>query len=94
MILNLDALEALAGDSKELTKAALVQKNILKKETELLKILGNGKIKSAVTIHADKASASALKAVEKAGGKIILPEVVEKEPTKRQIRKEERKKKD
>lgn len=37
-----------------------------------VKLLGNGTIKVAASITVDKASQSAVKAVEKAGGKVVV----------------------
>jgi large subunit ribosomal protein L15 len=39
---------------------------------ELIKILGNGELTSAITISAHKFSKSAQEKIEKAGGKVIL----------------------
>jgi large subunit ribosomal protein L15 len=39
-----------------------------------IKLLGNGKLAVALTIHVDAASASARKAVEAAGGTVVVPE--------------------
>jgi len=89
-VINLDDLEKLA-DTGELTREVLLKKRILANKDDKLKILARGKIKAAVTVHADAASATAIKAVEKAGGKIILPETKEVAQTKRVIRKESRK---
>lgn len=50
------------------------------------KILGDGEISSAVKIKVEKISESAKEKIEKAGGKIILPEV--KETIKKEIKKE------
>lgn len=77
VVINLDDLEKIGG-ADELTREVLVKKRIIAKADQKLKVLGRGKIKSAVTIHADAASASAIKAVEKAGGKVILPAKDEK----------------
>jgi hypothetical protein len=38
--------------------------------------LSNGSLNTKVTVTIDAASKNAIKAVEKAGGKVILPEVV------------------
>jgi large subunit ribosomal protein L15 len=35
-------------------------------------VLGNGEIKSAVTVHAHKFSKSAQEKIEKAGGKVVV----------------------
>lgn len=45
-----------------------------KRQAYGLKLLGNGEITKPLTIHAQKATRSAIEKVEKAGGKIILGE--------------------
>ena len=47
-------------------------KGYLKKRNELLKILGNGEINVALTVHAHKFSKAAQEKIEKAGGKAIV----------------------
>jgi large subunit ribosomal protein L15 len=44
------------------------------------KILGDGEIKEKITIKAKAASQSAIEKIEKAGGKIIIPEREEEKP--------------
>jgi large subunit ribosomal protein L15 len=44
----------------------------LRKKNGLIKVLNNGEIKVAVTVHAHKFSKTAQEAIEKAGGKAIL----------------------
>ena len=44
----------------------------IKSKKELVKILGNGDLTSAITITAHKFSKSAQEKIEKAGGKAIL----------------------
>lgn len=78
VVINLDDLEKLASIG-ELTRDVLLEKRILSKKEEKLKILGRGSIKATVTIHADAASESAIKAIEKAGGKVVLPEAKKSE---------------
>jgi large subunit ribosomal protein L15 len=68
--LNLDRLVEL-GES-ELTLDFFAAKGLLKKNNGLLKILGNGELKKALTVHAHKFSKSAQEKIEKAGGKAIL----------------------
>ena len=72
---NLDAIEALASaagvaelDVQALCDAGLVSRN------DLVKILGNGEIKTAVTVTADAFSASAKSKIEAAGGKAVVTE--------------------
>jgi large subunit ribosomal protein L15 len=44
----------------------------LTKKKGLLKILGNGEIKIAITVHAHKFSKSAQEKIERAGGKVVV----------------------
>ena len=69
-VLNLDRLVEL-GES-ELTIDFFASKGLLKKNEGLLKVLGNGELKEAITVHAHKFSKSAQEKIEKAGGKAIL----------------------
>jgi large subunit ribosomal protein L15 len=69
-VLNLDRLAEL--NETELTIEAFVSKGLLKKRNELLKILGNGELTVAVTVHAHKFSKTAQEKIEKAGGKAVL----------------------
>jgi large subunit ribosomal protein L15 len=69
-VLNLDRLAEL--NETELTLEAFVAKGFLKKRGELLKILGNGDLSVALTVHAHKFSKTAQDKIEKAGGKVVL----------------------
>jgi len=69
-VLNLDRLVAL--DEKELTLEAFQSRGYLKRRGELLKILGNGELTTAITVHAHKFSKAAQEKIEKAGGKAVL----------------------
>jgi len=69
-VLNLDRLAEL--NESELTIEKFVAKGFLRGRNELLKILGNGEIGSAVTVHAHKFSKTAQEKIEKAGGKAVL----------------------
>ncbi|MDQ1694051.1 MAG: large subunit ribosomal protein, partial [Acidobacteriaceae bacterium] len=55
----------------ELTLEKLAELGLTKKKG-LLKILGNGEITTAITIHAHKFSKSAQEKIERAGGKAIV----------------------
>lgn len=71
VVVNLDQLEKLAeAGVKEVDYAVLYEKRIIREKGKLLKILGRGAIKSALTITADAVSAGAKAAIEKAGGTI------------------------
>jgi large subunit ribosomal protein L15 len=69
-VLNLDRLAEL--NEQELTLEKFVAKGLLKRRNELLKILGNGEIATAITVHAHKFSKTAREKIEKAGGNAVL----------------------
>ena len=56
----------------ELTLEAFAAKGLLKKRKGLVKVLGDGDLTVAVTVHAHKFSKSAQEKIEKAGGKAVL----------------------
>ena len=68
---NLDLIQALA-DAKNLTKIGLDEMRAagLANRNQLIKILANGTVTSALTIEANAFSAAAQKAIEAAGGTI------------------------
>jgi large subunit ribosomal protein L15 len=66
---NLDRINELG--QKEVTPEVLVKAGIISKPTTLIKILGNGELKSGVTIHGHKFSKSAEEKIAKAGGKAV-----------------------
>lgn len=70
-LLSLDKLALISAGSTELTFDKLVELGAVKKNA-LVKVLANGEIKSAVTVHAHKASKAAQEKIEKAGGKLVL----------------------
>ena len=67
---NLDKIGKIT--KKEVKLIDLKAAGIIKKESEAVKILGRGEISSPKTVHAHKFSRSALKKIEKAGGKAVL----------------------
>ncbi len=69
-VVNLDRLVEL-GEA-ELTLGKFAERGVLKKRGELLKVLGNGELSAAVTVHAHKFSKAAQEKIEKAGGKAIV----------------------
>jgi len=69
-VVNLARLEKITKG--EITIKDLVDEGIIKKETERVKILGQGDMVSSKTIHAHKFSQSAQKKIEDAGGKAVL----------------------
>ncbi|HEX5236650.1 MAG TPA: 50S ribosomal protein L15 [Silvibacterium sp.] len=69
-VLNLDRLAEL--NESELTLEKFTTLGLLKGRNALLKILGNGEVGAAVTVHAHKFSKAAQEKIEKAGGKAVL----------------------
>ena len=68
------AVDAGKLDSKKPVDAAmLVEAGVISKARDGVRILGKGELKAKVELHAAGASKSAVEAVEKAGGKIVLP---------------------
>jgi large subunit ribosomal protein L15 len=73
-VLNLDRiaeLQSQTGES-EFTLETFSAKGILDRKHALLKVLGNGELAVAITVHAHKFSKSAQEKIEKAGGKAVL----------------------
>ena len=56
----------------ELTLESFANKGLLKKRNGLVKVLADGELTAAVTVHAHKFSKSAVEKIEKAGGKAVL----------------------
>ena len=73
-VLGLDKISELAAENsaQEWTLDALHERGVVKKKHALVKVLANGEIKTAVTVHAHKFSAAAQKAIEAAGGKAVV----------------------
>ena len=73
-VLGLDRIAELAAEHNlsEFTLEKIIELNLLRKKGALIKVLNNGEITTAVTVHAHKFSKTAQEAIEKAGGKAIL----------------------
>lgn len=71
--LNLDYIQALSEKLgvSEITPDLLKEKGIIKKG-DLIKVLGNGEITSAIKVTANGASESATKAIEAKGGSVTI----------------------
>jgi len=66
-VVNLADLEALG--EKEVTPEVLRKSRLVKGKNSLIKVLGDGELKSAITVHAHKFSKTAQEKIAKAGGK-------------------------
>lgn len=72
-IVNIADIEVLAKAwITTITKAILLEKNIITKKSLPVKLLGAGELTIKVTLTVDSASLTAQKAVEKAGGTLNL----------------------
>lgn len=71
--LNVGALNALPANA-EVTPETLVSHKLLRKETDSLRILGNGELKVALKVRAHHISAGAKSKIEAAGGTFALIE--------------------
>ncbi|MBL1222119.1 50S ribosomal protein L15 [Chryseobacterium sp. L7] len=70
---NLDTIQILIENKSitgDITKEVLIENGLVSKN-ELVKIMGRGELKSAVSISADKFTKSAEELIAKAGGKAI-----------------------
>ncbi|PWJ57707.1 large subunit ribosomal protein L15 [Dyadobacter jejuensis] len=70
--LNLDAIQALADKlNASVITVDLIRENGLAAKKDLVKILGRGEISLSVEVQAHGFSATAVEAIEKAGGKAV-----------------------
>jgi len=73
-LVNLDQLEQRFESGDTVDAAALADRGLVRKATLPVKLLGRGEITKSLTITVDKASATAVKAVEGAGGSVTVSE--------------------
>ncbi len=73
-VVNLDRIAEMVetGGAAELTLEVFAASGLLRKRNGLVKVLGDGDLSAAVTVHAHKFSKTAQEKIEKAGGKAIL----------------------
>src|SRR5574344_2070357 len=72
-IINLDVLETYK-DGSVIDATQLISDGFVKKELDGLKVLGNGTLSKKLTVKANKFSATAKAAIEKAGGEAVVVE--------------------
>ena len=70
VIINVERLNKF-NDGDTISIESLIEKKLLKKATNFVKILGNGELNKKLTIKGIKISKNARNKIEKAGGKII-----------------------
>ena len=69
-VVNLERLATL--DATEITPEVLRKAGIVTSKNTLVKVLGQGELSKALTVHAHKFSKSAQEKIEKAGGKLTV----------------------
>ena len=69
-VVNLERLGSL-GET-EITPEVLRKAGVVSSKKSLVKVLGQGELSKALTVHAHKFSKSAQEKIEKAGGKAVL----------------------
>ena len=69
-ILNVGLLDAFE-DGATVDLAAILDKGLASKNTELLKVLGNGDLGTKLTVRAQRFSKTAREKIEKAGGTCV-----------------------
>lgn len=73
VVVNVEALNRFAAD-ESVTPEALVARGLVRQRGAPVKILGDGELKSALTVRAHKFSKSAMEKITQAGGKVeVLP---------------------
>ncbi|MFA6435532.1 MAG: 50S ribosomal protein L15 [Candidatus Gracilibacteria bacterium] len=76
---NVGDLNTNFKDGEVVNKESLFHKNLIKDLETPVKILGNGELSISLTIHAEKASKSAIEKIEKAKGKLVISHKANKE---------------
>ena len=69
-VVNVERLASLS--ETEITPEVLRKAGVVTSKNTLVKVLGQGELSKALTVHAHKFSKSAQEKIEKAGGKIVV----------------------
>ena len=72
-VVNVAQLEKSFEDGATVNEEILREMGLVSRNTDIVKILGNGEISKKLTIVVDAVSASAREKIEKAGGKVETP---------------------
>jgi len=51
---------------------AILERGLVRRNTDMLKVLGNGELSKKLTVRAQKCSTSAAEKIRSAGGEIVL----------------------
>lgn len=71
-VLGLDILESHFDEGQTVDLLQLKEKGLVKRRKSLVKILGNGELNKRLVVHVHAASESALAAIQKVGGEVVL----------------------
>lgn len=67
--INVDDLNKF-DEGAEITRDTLIEKRLIRRNSQMVKILGDGKLEKKITVKANKFSKSAKEKIEAAGGKV------------------------
>lgn len=70
-VVNVEALQKAAG-TQPITPEVMREKGWIRTGDKAVKVLGNGELKKAITVHAHHFSQTAKDKIEKAGGQAIV----------------------
>ncbi len=73
-VINVAEINEKYSDGETVNLKTLVEKKIVKKNDNFVKLLGDGELTKKLEVALDKVSGSAKEKVEKAGGKIVTEE--------------------
>ncbi|GHF64329.1 large subunit ribosomal protein L15 [Deinococcus metalli] len=73
-IVKLSQLDGIEVEGNTFDRNVLEIAGLVRRKDRPVKLLASGEITRAITVHVDAASASAIKAIEAAGGTVVLPE--------------------
>jgi len=73
-LVNIDQLEARFESGETVDGSSLAERGLVKYAGRPVKLLGRGEISKTLTIQVDKASQTAVKAIEAAGGSVTVAE--------------------
>lgn len=72
IVVNVGALQAAYRDGEVVTRETLQSTGLIARHGAAVKILGEGELTRRLTVRVHSCSASARKAIEKAGGEVVL----------------------
>ena len=71
-LVNLEQLENCFNDGEHVTRELLIEKRLIRRNSDCVKLLGRGELSKSLQVTVDACSASALQAVTARGGEVHL----------------------